>query len=116
MYIVIISMAIEYESEGQLRGMLVHELKTKKDPTDSLTQELMQAWTQSLERRSEAAPDSEGHIHHQLEHARLYAEAGFSEEALETFESAWEQAWRDFPELATEIAKEKAAYKDSLKG
>lgn len=105
-----------YETEGALRSALIHELKTKKNLTDSATRELMQAWTDVLERRAESTRSSEGHVHHQLEHARLYAEAGFPEEALETYDAAWEQACRDFPGLAAEIAQEKASYKASLQG
>jgi len=80
-----------FDNNESVRQELVRALKEKgiKDPE---TKSLLINWTIEQERSVESSTDPDAPIQFNVRRARLYFEAGYTEEAIENFGAALTQA------------------------
>lgn len=95
-----------FENEENLEQKLVRLLK-EKGVEDPEARGLLDCWTREGEQEVERENSSVSSIQFNLRRARLYFEAGYTEEAFENFEAARVQAWNENrKELYEEIMRE----------
>lgn len=107
-----------FEIEENPEQRLVRLLK-EKGAEDSEVKKILIVWTIEQEKQVEQLMGdaySRAQIEFNLKRARLYFEAGYTEEAFENFEAARTQAWNEQRnELYQAIMKELDQIKDSMK-
>lgn len=81
----------KFEEEKDFEQRLTRLLR-EKGIEDPEVKDLLIQWTIEQEKRVEGSGDSESPIRFNLRRARLYFEAGYTEEAIENFEAARTQA------------------------
>jgi len=105
-----------YENEKIDEQRLIQLLK-EKGPKNPEAKDLLVRWTIEQEKRVEELKDPEEPIRHNLRRARLYFDAGFTEEALENFEAARTQALNEergelYWEITDEMVERKLIKKE----
>jgi hypothetical protein len=84
------------------------KLLKEKGPEDTEFKETFTKWTIGQEQKVEKSSDYKNEqIHFNIRRARIYFEAGYLEDAFESFENARTQAWNEqFEELYKSIMDE----------
>lgn len=104
-----------FESKENPERRLVRLLK-EKGAEDPETRNFLDAWTREQEKLVEEGDDPVAKIEFNLKRARLYFEAGYTDEAFENFEAARMQAWNENrEELYQEIIAEMDRLESDLK-